>query len=189
MKIFIISLLLVCSNASLAQTKLIFHKSHSGSSASFMKSINGNNANFGILREPDVKTAALDSVIYLTDTSAIMVTKVCSPFLLYYQSENEKQGLNGDWHPGRDTVYFHPLFSQKHALDSIRMVVSTEYFFKNDIDSTTFVGYDNGVSTSGKVVKQPVKQNRNEVYLLLVFVIALLLFSMVPAARSSQPIR
>ena len=180
--------MLVCSNVSFGQTKLIFHKSHSGSHTSFVKSINGNASNFGILREPDVKTAALDSVIYLTDTSAIMVTKECSRYLLYQQPGDEK-GLNGNWHPGRDTVYFHPLFSKKHALDSIRMVVSTEYFFRNDIDSTKFVGYDNGVSKSGKVVKQPVKQNRNEVYLLLVFVIALFLFSMVPAARSSHAVR
>jgi hypothetical protein len=38
-------------------------------------------------------------------------------------------------------------------------------------------------------VKQPAKQNNNEVYLMLVFVIALLLFSIIPATRSSQAIR
>jgi hypothetical protein len=188
MKLVLIIVLLAYAGSSFSQTKQIFHKSHSGSDASFVKSIDGNSSNFGILREPDVNTAELDSVIYLTDTSAIMVTKVCSRYLLYQQPGEEK-ALTDNWQPGRDTVYFHPLFSKKHALDSIRLVVSTEYFFRNDIDSTKFVGYDNGVSKSGKVVKQPVKQNRNEVYLLLVFVIALLLFSMVPATRSSQTVR
>lgn len=189
MKTFLITLLLTFNGAAFSQTKLIFHKSHSGSHTSFVKSINGNSSNFGVLREPDVKTAELDSVIYLTDTSAIMVTKVCPRYPIYQQLGDEKQGLNGNWHPGRDTVYFHPLFSKKHALDSIRMVVSTEYFFRNDIDSTKFIGYDNAGGKLQNVVKQPVKQNGNEVYLLLVFVIALLLFSMVPAARSSQAVR
>lgn len=189
MKTILITVLLLCAGTAISQTKLIFHKSHSGSRTSFVKSINGNSSNFGVLREPDVKTAALDSVIYLTDTSAIMVTKVCSRYQLYHQPGDEKQGLNGNWYPGRDTVYFHPLFSKKHALDSIRMVVSTEYFFRNDIDSTKFIGYDNAGGEVPNVVKQPAKQNGNEVYLLLVFVIALLLFSMVPAARSSQAVR
>ncbi len=93
---------------------------------------------------------------------------------------------SSDWRPGRDTVFYHPLFSRKHALDSIRMVIKTEYYFQNDIDSTQFVGYDNAVPKTQKIVKQSTEKNGNEVYLLLVFVIALLLFSMVPAARSSH---
>lgn len=127
MKTILIIVLLICAGTTFSQTKLIFHKSHSGSRTSFVKSINGNSSNFGVLREPDVNTAALDSVIYLTDTSAIMVTKVCSRYQRYLQPGDEN-GLNSNWYPGRDTVYFHPLFSKKHALDSIRMVVSTEYF-------------------------------------------------------------
>ncbi|ASS47568.1 MAG: hypothetical protein A3D31_17215 [Candidatus Fluviicola riflensis] len=187
MKTILIIILLVCTGTAFSQTKLIFHKSHSGPRASFVETIDGNSSNFGVQREPDVNTAELDSVIYLTDTSAIMVTKVCPRYPLYHQLE-EKQGLNS-WHPGRDTVYFHPLFSKKHALDSIRMVISTEYFFRNDIDSTKFIGYDNAAADPQKVVKQPTEKNGNEVYLLLVFVIALLLFSMVPAGRWSQTAR
>ena len=181
--------MLVCSSMSLGQTKLIFHKSHSGSRNAFAKTINGNYSNFGMAPQRQVTTAVLDSVIYLTDTSAIMVTKECT-FLEGYRQPVLKPGKENPWRPGRDTVYNHPLFSQKHALDSIRNAVKSEYYFKNDIDSTKFVGYDNGVSVKKqKVVKQPADQNHNEVYLILVFVIALLLFSMIPAARSSQAIR
>jgi hypothetical protein len=189
MKTILVTLLLACSGISFGQTKLIFHKSHSGSRNAFVKTINGNYSNFGNIPMQQITIAALDSVIYLTDTSAIMVTKACTQMVRYRQTEL-KPGEENLWRPGRDTVYNHPLFSKKHALDSIRNAVKSEYYFKNDIDSTRFVGYDNGVSVKKqKVVKQPAKQNNNEVYLMLVFVIALLLFSMIPATRSSQAFR
>lgn len=193
MKTLLLTALLVCAGTAYSQTKLIFHKSHSGSSSSFVKSINGNYSNFGRAPIREVKNAMLDSVIYLTDTSAIMVT---SEYCLRngdYTPETSRETTNRNrgklWHAGRDTVYNHPLFSRKHALDSIRFAVKTEYYFKNDIDSTRFVGYDNAGSKTQKVVKQPTEKNGNEVYLLLVFVIALLLFSMAPAARSSRALR
>lgn len=194
MKTILVTLLLAFSGISFGQTKLIFHKSHSGSSSSFVKSINGNYSNFGRAPIREVKNAMLDSVIYLTDTSAIMVTsEYCvrngdySPVEMEGTTKTRNQGKL--WHAGRDTVYNHTLFSRKHSLDSIKMVVATEYYFKNNIDNVRFVGYDNADRKTQKVVKQPTEKNRNEVYLLLVFVIALLLFSMAPAARSSRAVR
>ncbi|MES2557679.1 MAG: hypothetical protein V4604_16095 [Bacteroidota bacterium] len=185
MKTILITFLLACAGTAFSQTKLIFHKSHSGSSTSFVNTTNGNSSNFGVAPIREVTTAVLDSVIYLTDTSAIMITKECTYLNGYYQMEKTPTA-SSDWRPGRDTVFYHPLFSRKHALDSIRMVIKTEYYFQNDIDSTQFVGYDNAVPKTQKIVKQSTEKNGNEVYLLLVFVIALLLFSMVPAARSSH---
>lgn len=194
MKTILITFLLVCTGTAFSQTKLIFHKSHSGLRTSFVKSINGNYSNFGKAPIREVKNAMLDSVIFLTDTSAVMVTsEYCTRKGEYSPAEFEGTAKTRNrgklWYAGRDTVYNHPLFSHKHALDSIRFAVKTEYYFKNDIDSTRFVGYDNAASNTQKVVKQPSEKNDNEVYLLLVFVIALLLFSMVPAARSSQTVR
>ncbi len=158
-----------------------------------MKSINGNDSNFGKAPIREVRSAMLDSVIYLTDTSAIMVTSdyclrngVYTPVASQEMTTRNRGSL---WRAGRDTVYNHPLFSRKHALDSIRTAIKSEYYFKNDIDSTQFVGYDNVAPETQKVAKQPAEKNGNEVYLLLVFVIALLLFSMVPAARSSKAAR
>lgn len=194
MKTLLLTALLVCTGAAYSQTKLIFHKSHSGSSSSFMKSINGNYSNFGRAPIREVKNAMLDSVIYLTDTSAVMVTSEYCVRNGDYSPETSRETTNRNrgklWHAGRDTVYNHPLFSRKHALDSIKMVVATEYYFKNNIDNVRFLGYDNeAVPETRKVVKQPSEKNGNEVYLLLVFVIALLLFSMVPAAGSSKAVR
>ncbi len=194
MKTILAIVLLVFTGTAFSQTKLIFHKSHSGASASFVKTLNSNYSNFGRAPVREVKNAMLDSVIYLTDTSAIMVTSVyCvrngdnSPVEMEGTTKTRNQGKL--WHAGRDTVYNHPLFSLKHSLDSIKMVVATEYYFKNNIDNVRFVGYDNADRKTQKVVKQPTEKNRNEVYLLLVFVIALLLFSMAPAARSSRAVR
>lgn len=195
MKALLAIIVLICTGTSFAQTKLIFHKSHSGSGASFVKTINSNYSSFGKAPVREVKKAMLDSVIYLTDTSAVMVTsEYCTRTNVYSPEEAEgtpKAKYRGNlWHAGRDTVYNHPLFSRKHALDSIKMVVATEYYFRNNIDSTQFVGYDNAaVGQEQKVVKSPAERNGNEVYLILVFVIALLLFSMLPAARSSQVVR
>jgi hypothetical protein len=195
MKTFLLTALLVCAGTTFSQTKLIFHKSHSGSSSSFMKSINGNYSNFGRAPIREVKNAMLDSVIFLNDTSAVMVTsEYCTRKGEYSPAEMEgttKTRNQGElWRAGRDTVYNHPLFSRKHSLDSIKMVVATEYYFKNNIDNVRFLGYDNeAVPETQKVVKQPAQKNGNEVYLLLVFVIALLLFSMAPAARSSKAVR
>ena len=194
MKTILAIVLLVFTGTAFSQTKLIFHKSHSGSRASFVKTINSNYSNFGKAPIREVKNAMLDSVIFLSDTTAVMVTsEYCvrrgdySPVELEGTTKTRNQGKL--WRAGRDTVYNHPLFSRKHSLDSIRMVVATEYYFKNNIDSVRFVGYDNTVSGEQKAVKQPAEKNGNEVYLLLVFVIALLLFSMIPAARSSQTAR
>lgn len=195
MKTILAIVLLVFTGTAFSQTKLIFHKSHSGSSASFVKTINSNYSNFGRAPVREVKNAMLDSVIYLSDSSAIMVTsEYCVRKGDYSPAETEgttKTRNQGKlWRAGRDTVYNHPLFSRKHSLDSIKMIVATEYYFKNSIDDVRFVGYDNkGVSGEQKAVKQPVEKNGNEMYLLLVFVIALLLFSMIPAVRSSQTAR
>ncbi len=193
MKTLIVTLILLCSVASFAQTKLIFHKSHSGSGAAFEKTIRSNYSSFGAYPIKQVTNSSLDSVIYLTDISAIMITSEYCRYLGLHDTQNEgmatTKNLGSFWRAGRDTVYNHPLFTRKHALDSIRMAVKMDYYFSNDIDSTKFVGYDNVVAKDKEVVKQPVEKNGNEVYLLLVFVIALLLFSMLPAARSSQVVR
>ena len=155
MKTILISFLLLCAGTTFSQTKLIFHKSHSGSSSSFVKSINGNYSNFGKAPIREVKNAMLDSVIFLTDTSAVMVTsEYCTRKGEYSPAEFEgttKTRNQGKlWRAGRDTVYNHPLFSRKHSLDSIKMVVATEYYFKNNIDNVWFVGYDNEAGSGSK---------------------------------------
>ncbi len=124
-----------------AQTKLIAHKSHSGNISTFSivlenELFDTDNSNFGMAPEPTVTIAKLDSVIYLSDTAAVMITS--------YYCENVKRKRTSLWNAGRDTVYHHGLFTKKHALDSIKNVLKRQYHFKNPVDSVKFIGYDNG---------------------------------------------
>lgn len=143
MKIFTLFLILL-SLPAVAQTKLISHKSHSGSTATFNIAFINNlfdigESNFGRAPERQVKTAQLDSVIFINPATAIMVTsEFCS-----YERRSGQAKDQSLWKAGRDTVYNHVLFSRNHSLDSIRLVLKTQYHFKNDTDKTVFVGYDN----------------------------------------------
>jgi len=125
-----------------AQTKLIHHKSHSGSSENFLFALENNlfdigNSNFGAAPVRIVRTAALDSLIYLSDTSAIMVTKeVC-------RDEYAPKERPGIWQAGRDTVYHHPLFTLKYELDSIKKTLKQQYNFQNPVKEMVFIGYGN----------------------------------------------
>lgn len=125
-----------------SQTKLIHHKSHSGSAENFTLSIENNlfdieESNFGQAPQMIIKTAALDSLIYLTDTSTIMVTReIC-------RDEYRPKAKPEIWKAGRDTVYNHTLFTLKYELDSIKKTLEELYNFQNPVKEMTFVGYAN----------------------------------------------
>lgn len=146
MKQLLTGCLLLISVAVLAQTKKIAFKSHSGNTENFSFALeNGlfdmDNSNFGHAPQREVVTAQLDSVIYVCDTMAILVTsKYCTPVK---DQSKTRPGKSGLWRAGRETVLFHPLFSQKHSLDSIRGVLAQQYYFKNSMDSVVFIGFDN----------------------------------------------
>ena len=138
-----------------AQTKIIAHKSHSGTTEDFQLAYEHNlfdieNSDFGIVIEPTVRTASLDSVIYISDSVAIMVT---SEYCKKGRTDVKGVTRNGKWWAGRQTVYHHPLFSHQHALDSIKKVLKGQYYFQNNIDSTRFIGFDN------EVPQPPVEEN------------------------------
>lgn len=136
-----------------AQTKLIAHKRHSG--ADFQYALANNTAdikdsNLGVAPRTRVENAQLDSVIFIDNQKAIMVT---SEFCRENYRKKTKDSISV-WKPGRDTVYNHPLFSHKNKLDSIKTVLKTQYNFKNDIDSVVFVGYNNKQKATKKKKKQ-----------------------------------
>lgn len=135
-----IIVLLAVSATLPAQTKLIAHKSHSGSTAHFaMITANSlfdpEDSNFGQGPEPFVKTAQLDSVIFISDSVVVMVTSA------YCQFRHDKSaGMK--WQPGRDTVLHHPLFSAHFSLSEIKRRMKRDYYFRNPVDSVRFIGYD-----------------------------------------------
>lgn len=168
MKNFTLIIALVSFTA-IGQTRLISHKSHSGSTATFNTALENslfdiNDSNFGVAPIRTVKTAALDSVIFISHDKAVMVTSeychIEDRRRLRVEGANEK-AEETLWKAGRDTVYNHPLFSRNHSLDSIRTVLKNDYFFKNDIGNTVFVGYDNKMR---KYKREERRRKKNTLY-------------------------
>jgi hypothetical protein len=140
MKLTITFLLCIASISVTAQTRNISYSSHGGDPENLgfaMETIfNMDNSNFGAAPERIVTTAALDSVIYISEDVAVMVTSTYCKNLY----RNVKESL---WRAGKDTVYRHNLFSRKHSLDSIKRVLQAEYNFQNPVHTIKFIGYDN----------------------------------------------
>jgi len=140
-------LLLITSLSLLAQTELIAHKSHSGTVATFNNSFLNDGLGFGEAPQRYIETAILDSVIYVSDSVAIMVTSnYCTTGLSRFKEHTlEERMRNAElWSAGRDTVYNHPLFSKQHQLDTIKAKLDATYYFNNSADKVKFIGYDNG---------------------------------------------
>ncbi|MDY0090785.1 MAG: hypothetical protein RBR78_10540 [Flavobacteriaceae bacterium] len=169
-----------------SQTKLISHKSHSGSATTFRTALEHNlfdigDSNFGDVPFRLVKNAQLDTIIFLTDEKTVMVTsEYCERGVRIRLKEEEKADLGEFWKAGKDTLVSHPLFSKKHSLDSIKNVLKEEYHFKNDIDNVVFIGYDNEIPKYEKEKKKkrkkntipPVSYDNNNIKPFLIFVLA-----------------
>lgn len=149
--------LLLLYTAAPAQTPRIAHKSHSGAAADYHRALaeglfDIGYSNFGVAPTREVKNAQLDSVIFLSDSAAVMVT---SEFCTRVDRASGKPLDNPRlWKAGRDTVIRHPLFSRQHALDSIRRVLKNEYNFQNPVENVIFQGYDNGRKSSKRKNKR-----------------------------------
>lgn len=129
-----------------AQTKKIAFKSHSGSAENFYASLEDHlfdmdNSNFGVAPQRDVKTAQLDSVIFVSDSLTILVTsEYCTKT---DWNTNQPKGNSRLWKAGHEKAVNHPLFSRNHSLDSIKAIIKEQYNFKNPVEQVVFVGYDN----------------------------------------------
>jgi len=146
----------------LAQTKLIAHKSHSGSNANFRAMMNNDlfdvsASNFGAAPQRLVKNATLDTVIYISAEKAIMVTSEYCSYVDRFEEDAKEKFPRSLWKKGKDTVIGHPLFSRSHSLDSIKDVLRQEYYFKNNIDSIVFIGFDNKVKKYKKEARKKKK--------------------------------
>ena len=141
---------LLVSVQSFGQTKMIAFKSHSGNLSNFYSALKDPKMdlashNLGMAPNPIVKTAQLDSVIFVSDSDAVMVTsEYCQKNEWYDRGKKDGEpNPKKFWKAGKDTVINHPLFSHQHALDSIKAEMSNHYFWTNKMDSTVFIGYDN----------------------------------------------
>lgn len=145
--------LFLCIQFGFSQTKLIAHKRHSGTDFHYALTNNTSDikdSNFGDIIRTRVKNAQLDTVIFINDEKAVMITSEFCKEEFYIKPKDSISF----WSAGKDTVYNHVLFSKKRKLDSIKHVLKTQYNFKNDIDKVVFIGYDN----EKKVVKSKKKK-------------------------------
>ncbi|MEO7983883.1 MAG: hypothetical protein ABI688_07365 [Bacteroidota bacterium] len=142
MRKLLIILLCFTGTSLLAQTKEIAFESHSGDKIDFKSTLDNDlfdsdNSDFGLPPPQDIKTYKLDSVIYVSDTVALVITKE------YRRSSSEPKDSARFWTMKRDTVFNDPLFTRKHSLDSIKNVLQTSGYYVNPLKKAVFVGYDN----------------------------------------------
>ena len=149
-------LFILISSIGFSQTKKIAFKSHSGNSSNYFWTLKNNLfdmgcSNFGQAPDRLIKTAKLDSVIFVSDTEAILVTSsTCR------EADDNRITV---WKEGRELANHHPLFSKKHSLDSIKTVIKQYYYFRNPIDSVKFIGYDNFKASSSGSSEKSRKEN------------------------------
>ena len=143
MKINTFILVLLLSALSHAQTKVIAHKSHSGSKATFKKAYQRNlfdlnQSNFGL---PDNKNIyILDKVVALNDSITLLQIResvVCYPFNMNY-----KKLKKSDFKTRTDTLKNHKIFNKKNTISFIKSAKRPyRVWFSNPIDSVAFVGF------------------------------------------------
>lgn len=145
-----------------SQTKMISHKSHSGSHTTFSHALKNNlfnirESNFGMAPERFVRNSNLDTVKLLSPHVAVMITsETC--LRDDYNSRPTYQDL---WSAGVDTVYYHDVFNSKNSIAQIKSKLKNNYFFNNSVDSIVFIGFDGKYATVE--VKNPpiVEENKN----------------------------
>lgn len=141
---------LLCINfLTFSQTKMISHKSHSGSSVNFKKALKENlftigESNFGMAPQRHVRNSKLDTVKLLSSNVAIMIT---SESCHWEEYDGRDRSTESVWSAGTDTVYDHPVFNAKNSLPEIKSKLKREYFFANSIDSVVFIGFDGKYAT------------------------------------------
>ena len=143
MKIKLLLLFLLTTIICPAQTKVIAHKSHSGSKKSFAKAYQNNlfdinRSNFGLPGNRNI--VILDKVVAVNDSVTILKMResiVCFPFNTNYKDLKET-----DFKVKIDTLKNHKIFNKKNSEAYIKSI--KKYFpiqFNNPIDSVKFVGF------------------------------------------------
>lgn len=162
-------LVVLVSLSAMGQTRLISHKSHSGSTATFSTALENNlfdigESNFGEPRSEMRFT--IDSIILQPDNSAIIISSEKDVWVTYGKSTIPLTG--------RDTVYNDPLLSKKHAKDSITWQLKAQ-----GNHSPVLINYDNDKTKKNSL---PVVPNDNGTPNMPLMVAALALISLLLGA-------
>lgn len=140
-KIFILSLFLCNAIIGYSQTKLVAHKSHSGTMSNFhiamdMHTVKMASSNFGLDPTMYLINKQLDTLKYISNNQVIFITS----------QEHIPNSMNDTAQRFyRTTInHIHPnsTISRNNPLDSIKKNLKEEYHFKNSMDEVVFIGYD-----------------------------------------------
>ncbi|TPG45310.1 hypothetical protein [Flavobacterium pectinovorum] len=144
MKLKILLVLLFFTLLAQAQTKVIAHKSHSGSKNSFAKAYKNNlfdisHSNFGL---PEHKIIILDTVIAVHNSLTIL--KIRESIHTYTSGVNYKNLKKSDF-KFKTTMISDSLFNEKNTVRYIKSAPPYRYplYFLNSIDSVVFIGFKN----------------------------------------------
>lgn len=155
MKPIILLFSLVLSCISIAQTKLIAFKSHSGNIKEFYELVENRDIdmiphNLGMAPQKIIKSSQLDTVIYVNDTTTVVITSV------YSQDEYDPYDQPWLWSPGKDTARHDLVWNQKDP-QKIKKKLKKEFNFRNSMDSVVFVGFP---TETTKPKEEPINKNR-----------------------------
>ncbi len=163
--IMVVCLIVIQSQFSFGQTKMISHKSHSGSAINFKKAISINsvdigNSNFGIAPERFVRNSKLDTVKLLSPNVAVMITSESC----YSEDYNGGDRSSAEiWSAGTDTILDHPVFNGKNSLNTIKSTLKNNYYFDNSIDKVVFIGFDGKYALSNPKAANEPRLNKEEI--------------------------
>lgn len=148
MKKTILFILFFITSISFAQTKLIAHKSHSGSKTTFSKAYKNNlfnitNSNFGL---HTYHIVILDTVIAIDKSRSILKMRVS---IDEYTEQQSRLYKNLDTYKNlgnfryKTTIISDSLFNKNNSVDYIKLAPAYRYpiNFVNPIRSVVFIGF------------------------------------------------
>lgn len=142
MKLLFSIVLLFALYGSYGQTKVIAHKSHSGSNTSFGKAYHKNlfdikRSNFGLPGNRNI--VVLDKVRALNDSLTVLYFRES---IVCYQYGTSYKGLKkSDFKAKTDTLKNNKLFRKANTVSFIKSSKIRPIRFDNPIDSVRFVGF------------------------------------------------
>jgi hypothetical protein len=164
-QLFLFSALLFLGLSALSQTKLIAHKSHSGSAKNFKftwhsSTFDKGESNFGMAPQHMVRNSRLDTVRLLPDARVVMITSESC----HWEDFGGRPESNPElWSAGKDTLNGHPLFNAEHTPMEIRKTLQEEYYFTNSPSSVVLIGFDEPqeeLAVKPELSKSPLKLHK-----------------------------
>jgi hypothetical protein len=144
MKSLFLFVLLLTAFLCQSQTKVIAHKSHSGSKKSFVKAYQNNlfdikRSNFGLPNNRNI--VVLDKVVALNDSLTVLFMResdVCYSFETSYTDLKKS-----DFKSKTDTLKNHKIYKKSNSATFIKSSGVRPVRFDNPIDDVRFVGFRN----------------------------------------------